>query len=362
MDYLYVDDDTVEKDNGIQFEEGGPHIQRRLDKLESDLDKMQARLGGDTMPNIIVPPKGFLVKGLMEQQKIELNRVLAEKYARRNVSQQRKLLEEMKVVDCGDEMVSLQAVLHQRKATASFSQRPFEESCGSYAGKSRIWWLRNEVAFKLANVIYALNAQQIKPLIEDCYRPPEVQRGLFIRRLVEVSRAHPTRDHDTIKTIASSFTASIPGLAGHQAGAAVDLRFGTYSDKLNDIGNNYPEGSIVACLNCPYVTVEQFCNRQFFAQTMRWGGFKVLDTENWHASHGDRGLSIEGQIINKTAVYGPIYSFSASADNDDALDLYRRDELDIPHLSDNEVYQVIDLARRQLSSPAIVRMLVKPKK
>lgn len=340
---LYLDDENVERDLGIQFNDNPQIIKARMDRLHSDLEMAHAYLGGELVPDIVVPPKGFLIKALTEEQKVKVNVLLAEKYAFHHIPQQQILLQNVKIDECGEEMVFLPDILKKRGAKAEFSAKPFHEACGVYAHKPRIPWLRNAVAHKIAEVTYALNAIDVRPHFEDCYRPPEVQSGLYLRRLIAVARVNREWDLKTVKTIASSFTASIPGLAGHQAGAAIDLRFANFKNKMADVGNDYPEGSVIACMDCPYVTADQFSNRQLFVYTMRWGGFKLLDTENWHGSHGDRGLGIDGTLTTRKAIYGPLINFTETGD----IEPYKPHDVDIPHLTDMEVDIVMSLAREE---------------
>lgn len=111
--------------------------------------------------------------------------------------------------------------------------------------------------------------------------------------------------------VTASLTAPAPGLAGHQAGAAVDarLKFAGQPEKFYELGNEYAEGDVIASIDSPYITARQWETRMYFAAAMRMGGFKLLRTENWHGSHGDRGMGADGAVHMGSARFGPLQSF-----------------------------------------------------
>jgi D-alanyl-D-alanine dipeptidase len=314
---------------------------RQVGELEKKLQEIADHLGVEMLPPVL-PPKGFLIGRLTQDQRQKLNLLLGPKYAERNADQQLSL-HQVIIQECNERMVSLQDTCVARDVKANFSTTTFHEACGVWAKKPRIMFTRMEVANGIAHVTKAFNAIGLKPYIEDCWRPPEVQRGLLIRRIVDIARKNIDWDTEKVKMVATSLTAPSPGLAGHQAGAAVDLRLQrTRNGKFLDIGNEYAETGAVSSIDFPYVTFSQWIARTLFANTMRMGGFKLLTTENWHASRKDRGMGVDGSITMQKALYGPLKHFDRKTG---VVTPYPSEEVDVPALSDGTILTIVHAAR-----------------
>ncbi len=328
--------EAVEKALGIRFQEAP---RERLEHLRTRLKVVADRLNRRFIDeDCLPPPKGLLAEKLTAQQSKLLTAVLWPIYARK-YALDLKDLSVIRISECREKMVSLFSELDSWGVKYTYSTIPFHEACGAWAGKERVMYVRKQVASNAASVFQALNMIGFKPHIEDCWRPPEVQKGLFIRRVVEIARDNSDWDWKNVYLHAASLTAPAPGFAGHQAGAAIDwqIRRNTPGEEFLDAGNKYAEGGAATCLDFPYLTFSQFRARIFFLLSSYWGAFKVLNTENWHMSAGDRGM-VEGEIMSETAHYGPIAGFDKETGEVDPMP---DDDINPYFLCDSEVENLV---------------------
>ncbi len=344
-------DAQLEGEYGIAFHRPPQKLMRLL---HNRLEKIGDELGVDDIPSITPPPKGFLQRALDTNQKILINRELSLAYADKNIEHQNQL-NNVPINERYEAMVSLPEIMREHGAQVSYSEKKFHRACGPFANQERIWFVRMEVAHSLAKIFKALNSVDIVPNIEDAWRPEPVQRGLLIRRIAKIARQNPDWDWRQVHKFASSLTAPSPGLAGHMAGAAVDLTLqrrqkkgvGGHQSRRLHLGNEYAEGSVMSSLEFPYVTYHQWETRTLFANAMRMGGFRLLLTENWHASMNDRGLGIDDTVTMRRAVYGPIKHFNRKTGS---IAAYNKDIVDEVFLTESEVCAVIESSRVKDSS------------
>lgn len=330
-----------ERDMGLEYTNPRP---RFLEKVEEDLRIIADRLGHEP-PEIQAPEKGFLTKPLLAHQRRRLNTLLAPQLALRMMEKQRDL-KRVPIVECNEPMVLLTEVLAEKSLRSTTSEKLFHDACGTYAAKQRILYVRREVAERFAHVTRALHELNLMPHIEDCWRPWQVQKGLLIRRVVDLAREHTEWDWRTVKSVASSFTATSPGLAGHQAGAAVDARIRRMDKDRGflHLGNEYTEGGVYSAFNSPHVTASQWRTRMYFITAMTRAGFKLLSTENWHGSFGDRGMSPSGDVTMSLARYGPIAGFSA---NNGKISGYSRQLIEATYMTDEQYEQLVHMSREE---------------
>lgn len=293
-------DRVVEQQLGLHFRPLPP----------STLQQLQHRLRAlaDTLrqpaPTLTAPEHGVLSQPLSESQRLHLDEHLSASYAQmiRRFEQPR---ETMRIVECGEPMVSLRAVLGEK---VTYSDRPFVAACGSYAGKERIYWVRRELAERLKTLVGALAAIGVGVHLEDGFRPLEVQQGLYRRRLELIRSEHPDWDEDAVRLEAAAKTASAPYRAAHMSGAAVDLRlFDRQSGELLPLGNDYPVGGVATYLDFPYVTAEEWATRQLFGWSARLVGLVPYRGEDWHLSCGDGLANLESGA--QEIRYGPLADF-----------------------------------------------------
>lgn len=307
----YLSDDE-ESELEIAFHHPDPDLKNRL---ADELQEMADILGGVGVPELQYPPKGFLVDRLEQWKRKLIEQTLGERYAEKA----RLRHGDLKMIDIEEsreKMVYLLNFFHEEELDVEYSGLTFHNACKTFAAHERIWYLRKQVATELGHVIRAWNAIGLKPHLEDAFRPPEVQEGLFIRRVMTIARRYRDLPWQKVYAIASTITAPSPDLAGHMAGAAVDLRLMRRSEdpdepgEFLDLGNDYPDGGVLSSIDCPYITQEQFRTRMLFAIGMRLGKFNILRSEDWHGSLGDRGLGIDEEIKQNKAIYGPLQDFN----------------------------------------------------
>lgn len=334
--FINYADPVLERSIGIAFRKPRKD---EISRVREEVATMVIELGKIAW-ELETPPKGFLSHDLTTEQRSTLNEALGLRYAEHNIAQQDEIVN-MPIRESGENMVHLPGFLAEHGIHAAFSRRPFHEACGSFAGKERIAWVRRSVAELMADAFAALAQIDLQPFIEDCWRPPEVQKGLYRRRIEGAARSTKW-NAEQIEEVTTSLTAAMPGLAGHQAGAAIDWRIQGRDGKLLDLGNNYAEGKPVSSIDFPYVTFEQWRTRTIFKSLMQAAGLKLLATEDWHASYGDRGMSIDRHARRTSARYGPIKGFDK---DDGAIAPYPPQEIDTPFFTIEEIDRIVHDAR-----------------
>lgn len=349
MGAMHYVPEEYEREHRIHFVEPGSEF---IEQVRFMVRTIADRIGHEP-PEITPPPKGFLASKLTADQRRMLNTILWPLLALENAVHQNQLRQSVLIEECGEKMGWLKLIARKRQARVLWSDSRFHEACAGWAGRKRVFSLRQDVAHKAAAVFRALNEVGLVARVEDCWRHYLVQRGLLVRRIISIARGQDTADAgdsdqwdwNRIKTVAMSLTAPAPGLAGHQAGAAIDLRLCDLEHgELLDLGNMYAEGGAQSSLDFPYLTPEQWRTRQLFIATMRMGGFKLLRTEDWHASHGDRGMSLEGHILMHRAHYGPIELFDARTG---AIRPYDPAFIEGNYLTDAQCEELVRLSRER---------------
>lgn len=313
------------------------------DELNSQIKIIGNNLGVPTsMPEM--PARGFIDKTLSIEQRREIDQLIDHEYANDAMDLQDRLTT-IPVRETGERMVHLPTLFERHNVSLSLSDLPFHEACGDWAGKKRIFWAREQVAESLVKAGNALDSVDIVLHIEDAFRPIGVQEGLFLRRAKMILKEHPEwiDDWDKVWTEARSKTAISPLMAGHKSGAALDI---TLRNKSNgeplSIGNKYPEGGAKVALRYPYVTQEEWTNRQLFVLTMEMAGLRRYPYETWHISYGDlsAGISADSDIeitSGYEAMYGPIAGFNTSGE----VIPYPTDKYNQPFYSQSELLEII---------------------
>lgn len=326
----------IEKKIEIEFVKPQQNI---LEKLDFQINKL-SRLLNVHVPSINPPKKGFLVKSLSLEQEIEITNILGAKYAEAGV----RLQDKLSAVEMGEDnekMIFLPELFENLRIPLSLSNVPFNEACGDWAGKSRIFWVRNSVARKLLRAGEALNSLGLQFHLEDAFRPLGVQEGLFLRRVETTLQQHPewADKWDLIWTEARSKTAVSPWMAGHKSGSAVDITLRTVGGELLSVGNSYPEGGPKVAINYPYITQEQWSNRQLFKNIIQMVGLRIYPYENWHASYGDLSSAIKPDSMTEIiprfkTIYGPIKEFDEKTGE---INAYSREEYFKPFFTVEEL-------------------------
>lgn len=267
----------------------------------------------------------FLATPLTIQQKTAINTTETPITAR-DAKQYHTKIQSIPIKECGEPLVDLRDAEQAKRQLWSFTKKPYHEACGAWAGKQRLFLVRETVAKKVAQLSDLLKSVDTTIHFEDGFRPTGVQEGLFTRRIAMARETHPDWNEAEIMLEARSKTAYTPRLAAHKAGAALDIRLKTISSgAFHQIGNTHPEGGEIVRLDTPYVTQEEWQNRkilQFFAASV---DFLMYPYEDWHICYGDAThATVHGAI--DVAKYGPIKEYDAKTGRLGTL--YQPDELD----------------------------------
>jgi D-alanyl-D-alanine dipeptidase len=290
---------------------------------------------------LILPEKGFLANPLSPEQDKVIDAYLGPQYAKAGVDLQDSL-RVIEIKETHEKMVSLPQLFNDSDTPLSLSAVPFHDACGQWAGKQRVFWVRENVARRILQAGQAIESLGYQLHIEDAFRPIGVQEGLFLRRVKLILKEHPEwiNDWNKVWMEARSKTAVSPWMAGHKSGAAVDITVRTLAGEPLPLGNKYPEGGPKVALDYPYVTQKEWNTRQIFTALMKMVGLRVYPYENWHASFGDptAGLIGSGTDVkfDYYAVYGPIKNFDQESGE---VEPYQIEEYFHPFFSQAELIQ-----------------------
>jgi D-alanyl-D-alanine dipeptidase len=263
----------------------------------------------DVPGGLWLPERGFLLNELSSQQRGELNRILSSGYAAAVAGKQAELLR-IPIVESREKMVDLLKVLDQRGLRNSHSTEPIPIPSQCIPSSGRVFRLRESVAEKVANMVKNLRSVNAYLHVEDCYRSPEVQKGLFFRRVVSLARSFPDVTSDEVWKMALSLTAGAPGLAGHMSGAALDaVPRDMHNNMFKNTGSRYPDGGATSSLLFPYLTFSQWYARACFVCAALLAKLKLLFSETWHVSDGDRGMVPALAGSPEPARFGPLQGF-----------------------------------------------------
>lgn len=164
--------------------------------------------------------------------------------------------------------------------------------------------VREEVGKRLCAV--GVELQRMLPQwqlkVVAAWRPPEIQRRRFEAKVAELRAADPALELEDARRRANDFHAA-PEVAGHPAGAAVDLTLAArgrelaMGGKIGDFSN--PD---LAWTFCPGMSAEHRQRRLLLRALMLAHGFAPFDAEWWHFSFGDCGWAVETGAPE--AIYG----------------------------------------------------------
>lgn len=255
-------------------------------------------------------PEVLLARELAREQRESLDRYYLPLYSKA-LEDDEAPRERMIYQECQEPMVNLQAMAEQLGVKIFWSSRPFAAACGEYAGKPRIYWARQTVARLFMNAVRGFNAIGLAPYVEDGYRPPAVQAGLFRARVQAVRQGYPFLSDEEVLREARAKTACAPYHAAHMGGAAIDFTLRDFEGQPLDLGNPYPTGGAATVLCFPYVTWQQFRTRQLFACISTMAGLAPYPGEDWHVSYGDSLAALNhGESVVR---FGPLRDFDRSS-------------------------------------------------
>ncbi len=145
-------------------------------------------------------------------------------------------------------------------------------------------YVRAQVACLLANAAEIVNKYDRKLHVVYGYRPLSVQRKLFAEQKARLASHY----YDAAKLMeATHRIIAVPEVAGHPAGAAVDLTL-TQAGQPCDMGTSLWDFRENSFTFSPFVSRTAWENRQLLRRVMMQVGFAPFDGEWWHFSYGDK--------------------------------------------------------------------------
>jgi D-alanyl-D-alanine dipeptidase len=219
-----------------------------------------------------------------------------------------KKLLAMPLIESGEPMTSVVVLLEQSGVDVSFSER-----------QDRIYCLRERVAHQFVRAAALANEEGYVLQLEHAYRTVDTQQGLFAKRVQEVRQIFPEASRDEVAKAANMYTAGIPVLAAHLAGAAVDVLLLDRNRNPLPLGPSYPSGVKEATTDYPFLPPVIRANRKILSGIMESQGFVNYPFEYWHFSIGDVCAAFVSGMEH--AVYSPI-----SYDQDTDITTYLPEE------------------------------------
>ena len=221
---------------------------------------------------------------------------LRKKYNRESKEIDRKLIK-LPLKGAGEDFVYLPDLAKKSKAKIVFDK---DEEYSAF--------LRKSVAESLIKAASDFNKKGFTLKVESAYRSLESQKRRFLKRVDAMKKRYPQKPKKELLELANVYTAGIPILAGHTAGAAVDV---TLLDKIRkplNFGVPYRYGDVESATVYPYLPKQVIQNRRILLSGMEEFGFTNYPYEYWHFSIGDvYAAYFKGE---KSAKFGPVeYDF-----------------------------------------------------
>jgi D-alanyl-D-alanine dipeptidase len=174
----------------------------------------------------------------------------------------------------------------------------------SFNISSSLLYLRKSVANSLLQAAEYFQLLGYTLRLESAYRTVSHQKQLFQRRYTLIKSEYPDYSHQKLIEMANTYTAGVPILAAHTAGAAVDVLLQNTDGLLINFGAPYPHGGIESTTDYPKLSKEARQNRQTLKDGMEKFGFINYPFEYWHYSIGDVCAAyLSGQ---KSSIYMPL--------------------------------------------------------
>ena len=308
-------------------------LDRLVEAVESQrlaLDGLRRHLGiDDAVTAVAYVPGSLLTREPRREEVKQFNQDNTQSVAAFAVGVQ-KNLETVPIRESFEKLVFLPGLFEKYEVRADFSETPFHEACGDWAGKTRQFWARENFASRLLYMGALMNGMGYKVRFEDAFRPVGVQEGLFKRRVAWTKRDHPDWTDDQVINEAQSKTAVKPRLASHKAGAAIDAMIvNEATGRLLDFGHEYPDGGALVFPQTGFITERQWLNRQLFQVASGLSDTSLYVGEDWHISYGDNLASLDANGVvdpSYVAKYGPIKAYDHATGA--ITEVYNGDELD----------------------------------
>lgn len=165
-------------------------------------------------------------------------------------------------------------------------------------------YIRDTIARKIAKIDRELSKQGFRLKVVYGYRHPEVQSKYFDARRKHLGSQYPELNEIELDRLTHNFVA-VPSIAGHPAGAAIDLTVTDVEGNPIDMGTgiaDYDNPKMIPTF-AKGLTESQYRHRVLLHDAMVAEGFAPFYGEWWHFSYGDREWAA---FYNKKALYGPV--------------------------------------------------------
>lgn len=223
----------------------------------------------------------------------------ANPYIGPSLSFDRKLLE-IPLVESGEKMLELKKLVREAGTKVVFNHEPIILN-----DDKKIFYLRKSVAYGFIKAAAKVNEAGYVIQVQDAYRNPSNQAAKFAKRVAEIKLVKGTIKGKKILEMANMYTAGIPILAAHTAGAAIDVILLDRNLKKIDMGSEYPEGRAESKTTHPELSKKVIVLRKMLVSAMESSGLINYPFEWWHFSSGD----VCATYLEKKpkAKYGPVY-------------------------------------------------------
>ena len=216
---------------------------------------------------------------------------------KRSVVEPIRELSKIKIVECGEPLVSLREVCPKLVLTDEPDR----------SGGPRLFFVREAVARMLCE------AQEMLPpgyrlKIWSAYRTLDYQRRIYREVYERFRTEHPEWPENILRRQVNRFVHPPDAKAppGHCTGGAVDLTIvgpdGEELDMTSPYSAQIPERMLTAETYSPKISTQARKNREFLLKIMTTVGFTNYAGEWWHFSYGDSGWA--WRLGRKTAIYG----------------------------------------------------------
>lgn len=165
----------------------------------------------------------------------------------------------------------------------NLSARQIDTDMQAYTGE-RVF-VRRGVLRRLEQASKVLAEQNTNMQLEIVYgyRSLEIQKSLFEKYKAKLESQYSGEE----LLAATHRLIAVPEVAGHPAGAAVDIQI-TINGMPLDFGTKIHEFVPDTFVFSPFVSKEAWTNRQLLRRVMMQVGFAPFDGEWWHFSYGDK--------------------------------------------------------------------------
>jgi len=165
-------------------------------------------------------------------------------------------------------------------------------------------YLRKAFALGFVKACKDFNSKGYVVKIESVYRDINLQKELFLGRCSAIQCNYPRKNIMKIKEMANIFTAGIPIIAAHTAGAAIDITLLDMNYNSIDFGCDYRNGTSKSHTNFKKLTKKQRDNRKIMVATMYKYNIINYPYEYWHFSYGDICWAL--LLKKKFSIYKPV--------------------------------------------------------